>query len=100
MIVEEREQFEREYGCTEREWRAWMPSATGGHECVDDAPQAMSVRIGPGTLRLRWQVLSPRVIALLRVPRLAVSFAFEGVPLDERLAFLRRFDLHLQRGGG
>ncbi|MBL8345888.1 MAG: hypothetical protein JNN03_10635 [Rubrivivax sp.] len=100
MIVEQRERFEREYGCTEREWRGWMPSATGGHECTDDAPQALSVRIGAGHLRLQWQVLPPRAIALLRLPRLAVRFAFEGVPLDERVAFLRRFDLHLQRGGG
>lgn len=100
MIVEQRERFEREYGCTEREWRAWMPGATGGHECLHDAPQGLCVRLGTGHLRLRWEVLPPRAIALLRLPRLAVSFAFEGVPLPERLAFLRRFDLHLQRGGG
>jgi hypothetical protein len=100
VIVEQREQFEREYGCTEREWCGWMPTATGGRECLHEAPQAMHVRIGSGHLRLHWQVLPPRVIALLRLPRLAVSFAFEGVPLEERLEFLRRFDLHLQRGGG
>ncbi|MBI5717729.1 MAG: hypothetical protein HZC37_08585 [Burkholderiales bacterium] len=110
MIVEERERFEREYGCTEAEWRGWMPAATGGHECVEDGPQALRVLIGaagcigagdpPGHLRLQWRVLPPRVIALVRVPRLAVSFAFEGVPLAERREFLRRLDLHLQRGGG
>jgi len=100
VIDEQREHFEREYGCTEREWRGWMPTATGGHECTDEAPQAMNVRVGAGHLRLRWQVLPPRTIALLRLPRLAVSFAFDGVSLEDRLAFLRRFDLHLQRGGG
>jgi hypothetical protein len=100
VIVEQRERFEREYGCTEREWLAWMPNATGGREYLEDAPRALSVRLGAGHLRLRWEVLPPRTIALLRLPRLAVSFAFEGVPLQERLDFLRRFDLHLQRGGG
>jgi hypothetical protein len=100
VIVEQRERFEREYGCTEREWCRWMPAATGGLERLDESPQAMVVRIGTGRLHLRWQVLTPRAIALLRLPRLAVTFAFEGVPLEDRLAFLRRFDLHLQRGGG
>ena len=100
MIVEERERFEREYGCTEPEWRGWMPEATGGRECTQDGPQALRLAIGAGHLRLSWQGLPPRVIALMRLPRLAVSFAFDGVPLAERREFLRRFDLHLQRGGG
>lgn len=100
MIVEQRERFAREYGCTEREWRGWMPGATGGFECIDETPQTLLVFIGTGRLRLHWQALPPRAIALLRLPRLAVTFAFDGVPLEERLSFLRRFDLHLQRGGG
>lgn len=100
MIVEERENFEREYGCTEQEWRGWMPAATGGRPNLDDGPQALRVPIGTGQLRLGWRVLPPRVIALFRLPRLAVTFAFEDVPLPERREFLRRFDMHLQRGGG
>lgn len=100
MIAEDRERFEREYGCTDREWRRWMPMATGGHACSDDSAMALRVPIGAGSLQLSWQVLPARVIALVRLPRLAVRFVFEGVPLAERHAFLRRFDLHLQRGGG
>jgi len=100
LIAEERERFEREYGCTEREWRGWMPAATGGRPCLEDGPSALLVPIGPGWLRLGWQALPPRAIALLRLPRLAVQFAFDDVPLAERREFLRRFDLHLQRGGG
>jgi hypothetical protein len=45
-------------------------------------------------------VLEPRVIALVRLPPMQVRFAFDGVGADERAEFLRRFDLHLQRGGG
>jgi hypothetical protein len=100
VIAEDRERFEREYGCSEAEWRGWMPEATGGRPLSADGEHGLRVRIGEGELRLAWQVLPPRVIALVRLPRLAVSFAFEGVPLAERRAFLRHFDLRLQRGGG
>jgi hypothetical protein len=58
------------------------------------------VRVGPGTLTLDWWVLAPRRIALLNLPRLQVRYAFDGVPDDERTRFMKRFDLHLQRGGG
>jgi hypothetical protein len=92
------ETFEREYGCTDVEWRRWMPAATG----VATAPGRFCLRvpIAAGTLTLDWQVLSPRVIALVRMPRMRVGFSFEGVSADQRAAFMRRFDLHLQRGGG
>ena len=100
LIAEDRERFERDYGCTEREWLAWMPSATGGRERVPEGTQGLRVRVGNGQLVLRWSVLAPRVIALMRLPRLAVTFSFEGVPLEERREFLRTFDMHLQRGGG
>ena len=100
MIVEEREHFEREYGCTEREWLSWMPEATGGRALASRGAHGLTVAIDAGRLLLHWQVLPPRVIALMRLPRLAVSFAFEDVPLPARREFLRRFDMHLQRGGG
>ena len=100
MIFEERELFEREYGCTEREWLAWMPGATGGAALSAEGAQSLRVPIGGGWLVLSWSALPPRVIALVRVPRLLVRFAFEGVAWAERRQFLRRFDMHLQRGGG
>jgi len=40
------------------------------------------------------------VIALMRLPRLALRFAFSGVSEAERHAFMKRFDLYTQRGGG
>ena len=49
---------------------------------------------------LAWQVLPPRRIALLCIPRLAVAFRFEGVDDAARQAFMRHFDLYTQRGGG
>mgnify|MGYP007122177051 CR=1 FL=1 len=61
---------------------------------------AARVQIGDGWLDLRWQPLPPRVIALMRLPRLGVAFAFEGVDEAQRQRFMKHFDLSTQRGGG
>ncbi|MEK9950770.1 MAG: hypothetical protein VW687_01225 [Curvibacter sp.] len=93
------ETFERDMACTEAEWLAWLPAAVGARRCVL-REGAAQVQIDPGTLQLTWQVQSPRVIALMRLPRLAVRFVFHEVPEAQRLAFMQRFDLYTQRGGG
>ena len=77
-------QFERDMGCTEAEWVAWMPRAIGAHAWQQQAAQ-ITVQVGSG---------------LLRMPRLLVRFEFEGVDAAGRQAFMRPFDLSLQRGGG
>lgn len=94
------EAFSREYGCTEDEWLRWMPEAVHGHAWMQPRPGSLQVSIGQGLLILEWQVLAPRVIALIRLPRMAVTFQFTGVTGEERAAFMKGFDLHLQRGGG
>ncbi|MCC2675039.1 MAG: hypothetical protein K0Q43_2269 [Ramlibacter sp.] len=91
--------FEREMGCTEQEWLMWLPAAIGQREWRLCASQA-HVTIAPGTLTLHWRTGEPRVIALMRMPRLHVSFQFDGLDAQQRLAFMKRFDLYMQRGGG
>jgi hypothetical protein len=92
--------FEREMGCTEAEWLSWLPRAVHGHP-LDLGPGRATVAIGAGALRLRWQVLPPRQIALARLPRLAAQFDFdEAVGEAARQAFMRTFDLYMMRGGG
>ena len=91
--------FDREMGCTADELRAWLPGAAGDHALSLRAGEA-EIAIGPGRLRLAWQALPPRRIALLTMPRLAVQFRFEGVGEAARSDFMRRFDLYTQRGGG
>ncbi len=91
--------FDREMGCTEAEWRGWLPGAVRDQPLVLSDGQAQ-VALAPGVLRLAWQVLPPRQIGLIRLPRLAVEFRFDGVPDDERLRFMRYFDLYMHRGGG
>jgi hypothetical protein len=91
--------FDREMGCTADELRAWLPGAAGDHALTLRAGEA-EIAIGPGRLRLAWQDLPPRRIALLTMPRLAVQFRFEDVGEAARRDFMRRFDLYTQRGGG
>ena len=93
-------EFHREQGCTEAEWLGWLPGAVRDHAL--SLPQAgrAHVAIGEGRLLLSWQVLPPRQIALIRMPRLAVQYRFEAVDEAARQRFMRYFDLHMQRGGG
>lgn len=93
------ERFEREMGCTETEWLGWLPGAIGQHPWTLQT-QAADVRIGKGALELTWRSAEPRVIALMRIPRLLVSFGFEGLNDAQRYHFMKRFDLYMQRGGG
>ena len=92
-------QFDREAGCTEAEWLAWLPAAVGDRP-VRLAPGSAQVDIDGGTLQLAWQELPPRRIALITLPRLAVRYRFENVDDAARHAFMKRFDLYMQRGGG
>lgn len=93
------ERFERDMATTEAEWLLRLPLAIGVHPWEREG-SCVRVTLGPGQLRMAWKPLPPRVIALLRMPRLAVQFDFEDVPADMRLRFMQRFDLTMQRGGG
>ena len=91
--------FEREMACTEADWLRWLPQAIGHHEWCRDTASA-TVRIGMGALTLDWRPGEERAIASIRLPRLHVRFRFENVADGERRAFMKRFDLYMQRGGG
>ena len=93
------ERFVREMACSEADWLRWLPQAIGAQHWKLHA-QSAGVRLGDGALGLKWQVLAPRAIALVRLPRLQVEFRFGGVAPQARQAFLQRFDLYMQRGGG
>jgi hypothetical protein len=93
------EAFDREMGCTEGELLLWLPGAVKGRP-VEAADGQAKVTIDAGQLVLAWHTLPPRQIALMRIPRLAVSFRFSGVDEAPRQTFMRYFDLYTQRGGG
>ena len=93
------ERFERDMACTLEDWLRWLPEAIGDcHWKLQDG--TAGVRIGDGALGLHWQVLPPRVLGLVQLPRLQVRFRFAGVDAAARHAFMARFDLYMQRGGG
>ncbi len=92
-------EFDREMGCTEAELLGWLPGASRGRPVALQAGAAR-VDIGQGSLQLRWQILPPRRIALITLPRLAISFRFDALSEAERHEFMRYFDLYTQRGGG
>jgi hypothetical protein len=94
------EAFEREHGCTPAEWLAWLPGAVGAHRWSPVGDGGARVDITGGTLHLHWRPAPPRQIALIRMPRLLVAYRFDGVPAAERVRFMQRFDLYMQRGGG
>lgn len=93
-------QFVRETGCTEIEWLGWLPGAVGGRRLVIEGQRA-EVDLGEdGRLALHWEVLPPRQIARMTLPRMRVSYTFEGLSEAQRQQFMRMFDLYMQRGGG
>lgn len=92
--------FEREMACTPQEWLAWLPAAIGEHTWQLDLHAAHITLSPTSSLALRWEVLTPKRIALLRMPRLKVCFEFEGTDAAQRYRFMKRFDLYMQRGGG
>lgn len=93
------DRFDREMACTEAEWLRWLPQAIGAQAWTMHSGTA-DVRIADGALALSWTVCEPRVIGLARMPRMRVGFRFAGVDGAQRLAFMKRFDLYMQRGGG
>ena len=86
-------------GCTEAEWLGWLPAALGEHAWQQHGP-CVQASIGAGSLCIDWQPAAPRLLGSARIPRLLVRFAFTGLSDGQRHAFMKRFDLYMQRGGG
>lgn len=88
----------REMTTTEKEFRHGLLFAfpAGVHERdgqyrVEHEGAAMEIATAP---------LPPRVIALLRLPRLDVRIRFTAGTVDQQQAMLARMDRAMQRGGG
>ena len=83
-----------------REWLGWLPDAVGDRRWTLAPGEAKGELAPDAELHLHWRELPPRVIAMMRMPRLEVQFRFHGVTAEQRYAFMKRFDLYMQRGGG
>lgn len=90
--------LEREMAATEQEFRRvlalafpqWV-SESSGKLLVSRDGAAMEIALAP---------MPPRVIALLRLPRLDVRIRFVAGSAAQRMALLARMDRAMQRGGG
>ena len=91
--------IERDMGCTEAEWLRALPAAMGDVPWQQEGAVVLAT-VGNGSLSISWREGAPRVIALMRMPRLHVVFDFQNVDELDRRAFMKRFDLYMQRGGG
>jgi len=92
------EMLVRDMATTEREFRSGLAFAfpegvteRGGTFHVAYAGAAMEITLAP---------LPPRVIALLRLPRLEVRIRFAAGTTEQQQAMLARMDRAMQRGGG
>jgi hypothetical protein len=96
------EAFERDMATSEAEWIAALPRAIGAARASwrFEGPRQAMVSLPSGQLLISWEPLPERRIALLVMQRLLVRFRFEGADEGQRLAFMKPFDLTLQRGGG
>lgn len=57
--------------------------------------------LGNGTVEIRYSPAPPKTFGgLLALPQAHVTLAFEGTSDAERAAFVHRFDIAFQRGGG
>ena len=91
--------FEREMSAGEAEWQRLLGTALGPWAWRSEHCRAL-IELPPGQLRIEWQPLPPRRIALLRLPRLRVRFMFDGVAPVARRAFMAHFERYTHRGGG
>jgi hypothetical protein len=91
--------FQRDMACTEAEWLGWLPRALGA-VAWERTGARLRASLEGGDLHIHWAPAPPRVMGLMRLPRLLVEFRFEGVDEVSRTRFMRHFDLTTQRGGG
>lgn len=97
--------FTRRMTCTPAEWHRLLEGAvraaalalqvSATHAQIDLTPWLQG-----SLLRIRWQELPERRIALIRLPQMEATFTFHATDEATVLRFMAHFDLHTQRGGG
>ena len=92
--------FAREMGLTASEFVRCLPEAFEPLAVTWPTAQAAVITMASGSATIQWRPLEARVIALIALPRVHVSFDFAGVDEGERQRVMKRFDLVMLRGGG
>lgn len=92
------ERLLRDMATTEREFRSGLAFAFP--QGVTERDGVLFVAGEGAAMEIVLAPLPPRVIALLRLPRLEVRIRFTAGTPDQRAAMLARMDRAMQRGGG
>lgn len=94
------ETIEREVWATPAEFSHGLNLAFPGGvtECERDG--ILCVADGEAAMEIALEILSPRTIALLNLPRMKVSLRMTAGSPEQRIAMLKRMDRAMQRGGG
>jgi hypothetical protein len=67
---------------------------------VTDRDEILCVSDGQAAMEIALEIMTPRVIALLNLPRMKVSLRMTAGSAEQRVAMLARMDLAMHRGGG
>jgi hypothetical protein len=89
--------IEREVWTTPAEFRHGL--ALAFPDSVTETSETLRVAAPQASMEIALEVMAPRRIALLVMPRLKVSIRLTGTS-EQRRALLARMDLAMQRGGG
>jgi hypothetical protein len=92
------ETIEREVWATPDEFRHGLELGFPGR--VTGSEGNLRADDGQAGMAIALEVLAPRRIALLNLPRMKVSIHMTAGTPEQRQAMLARMDLAMQRGGG
>jgi hypothetical protein len=92
------ETIEREVWTTPDEFRRGLDLAFPGR--VTERNGILRVDDGRATMEIALEMMTPRVIALLNMPRMKVSLRMTAGSAEQRAAMLAHMDMAMHRGGG
>jgi hypothetical protein len=97
-MTEPLETIEREVWATAEEFRRGLSLAFPGRLGVRDG--LLCAADDGAAMEIALEVLAPKTIALLNLPRMKVSLRMTAGTPEQRKAMLARMDLAMHRGGG
>ena len=89
----------REMSITHRDFFRLLPRAVNGAPVTRRGNQA-DIATGAGQVRITLAPESVRKLGLMEFPVTQITIEFNGFSQTQQAAFLARFDLAYQRGGG
>lgn len=89
----------REMSITHKEFFRLLPRAVNGAPVARRGNQA-DIATGAGRVKFTLAPESVRKLGLMEFPMTPVTIEFNGFSPSDQAAFLARFDLAYQRGGG